>query len=94
MTKWAEMLIRVVRFERIQQIYFLYAVQIVQIPTKHRYNLVPRVCPLAETLAAAGHVLHPKFSVPRGCGESIKLHQQASSGILCLTVKIINFANN
>jgi hypothetical protein len=61
-----EMLIRVVRLERIQQIYFLCAVQIVQIPTKHRYNLVPRVCPLAETLAAAGHVLRPKFSV-RGC---------------------------
>ena len=56
-------------------------------------NLVPRVCPLGEILAAAGHVPRPKFSARGGCGESIKLHQHASSGILCLTVKNINFAN-
>jgi hypothetical protein len=29
-------------------------------------NLVPRVCPLGETLAAAGHMSCPKFSA-RGC---------------------------
>ena len=45
---------------------------------------------LGKTLAAAGHVPHQKFSARGRVGESIKLHQHASSVIF---VKNINFAN-
>jgi hypothetical protein len=57
---------------------------------KGMFNLVLQDLSLGKTLAASGHVPHKIFSARGGCGESIKLHQHASSGIF---VKNINFAN-
>ena len=75
-------------------LHIVHVTQMISILLQH-FHRQPRTqdLSLGKTLAAAGHVPRPIFST-RGCvGKVSNYINMLPVGILCLTVKNINFAN-